>query len=282
VAKQIFKISASRVELGAVKEERFTGGMMRFHSLIPVIMVGLLGSFSTAGSLADEQIEVVRAEGDVVVVQQDRPAHKVFSKSILPAKHYLVTGPDGRAVVKVGGVGYIVVEKNSKIEINKSGDYAGIFRHITGMIYYAMNVIQGSQRSIEVKTATATIGVRGTRFLVSDLPDRKEIGMRKGLVNVESPGEAYEIHRKVQADEFEAYKKEARDAIDEEKRKFAEYKANTQREFIEFKREFPLAADRMATFDGKKVTERALSAESKKDMESLEDYAAEWLKEVHD
>ena len=255
---------------------------MRFHSLILAVIAGLFGSLSTASSLADEQIEVVKAEGDVAVVQLDQPTRKVFSKSILPAKNSLVTGPDGRAVVKIGGVGYIVVEKNSKIEINKSGDYTGIFRHVTGMIYYAMNVIQGSQRSISVKTATATIGVRGTRFLVSDLPDRKEIGMRKGLVNVESPGEAYEIHRQAQADEFEAYKKEAKDAIDEEKRKFAEYKATTEREFIEFKREFPLGADRMATFDGKKVTERALSGESKKNMESLEDYAAEWLKEVHD
>jgi len=255
---------------------------MRFQRLMMTAVAVLLGSFASASIFADDVIEVVRAEGDVVVTQPDQPPRKVFPKSILPAKNMLVTGPNGRVVVKVGATGYIVLEKNSKIEINKSGDYAGIFRHITGMIYYALNAIHGSQRSVVVKTVTATIGVRGTRFLVADLPDRKEIGMRKGQVNVESPGEAFEIHRKVQADEFEAFKKEARDAIDEEKRSFAEYKANTEREFIEYKREFTLGADRMATFDGNHVTERALSSESRKDMENLEDYAAEWIKEVHD
>jgi hypothetical protein len=255
---------------------------MRIHSSILVLAAGLFGSLTAGGCWAGEAIEVVRAEGDVAITQQDQPSRKVYTKSVLPARHYLVTGPNGRAVVKVGDVGYIVVEKNSKIEVDKSGDYAGIFRHVTGMIYYALNAIQGSQRSVGVKTATATIGVRGTRFLVADLPERKEIGMRKGLVSVTSPGEAYEIHRQTQEDEFEAFKKEASDAIAEEKRNFSEYKAKTQREFIEFKREFALGADRMATFDGNVVTERALSDESGKDMESLENYAAEWLKEVHD
>jgi len=255
---------------------------MRIPSLIMTIVAGLLGSLAAGGCLAGESIEVVKAEGYVAVSQQDQQARQVFSKSTLPAKHYLVTGPDGRAVVKVGGIGYIVVEKNSKIEINKSGDYAGIFRHVTGMIYYAMNVLSGSRHPIAVKTAAATIGVRGTRFLVVDLPDRNEIGIRKGMVDVTSPGEAYEIHRKALEDEFEAYKKEGRDAIAGEKRSFSEYKANAEREFIEYKREFALGADRMATFDGNHVTERALSDESKKDMESLESYGAEWLKDVRD
>lgn len=258
------------------------GGKMRFQNLVAIFTVGLMGGLAAGNCLAGDSIEVVRAEGDVAVSQQDQKARKVFAKSVLPAKHLLVTGPDGRAVVKVADVGYIVVEKNSKVEINKSGDYAGLFRHVTGMIFYAMSAIHGSQRSIGVKTATATIGVRGTRFLVADLPERREIGIRKGQVNVTSPGEAYEIHRKLEEDEFEAYKKEGRDAIAEEKRSFSEYKAKTEREFIEFKREFALGADRMVSFDGNVVTESPLSAESKKDMESLEDYAAEWLKEVRD
>ncbi|MBU0622774.1 MAG: FecR family protein [Gammaproteobacteria bacterium] len=255
---------------------------MRIQRAMLILAAGLLGSLITGGCWADDAIEVVKAQGDVAITQQDQPERKVFTRSVLPARHYLVTGPNGRAVVKVGDVGLIVVEKNSKIEIDKSGDYAGLFRHVTGMIYYALNTIQGSRRGVGVRTTTAVMGVRGTRFLVVDLPERKEVGMRKGLLSVTSPGEAYEIHRQEVEDEFEAFKKEASDAIAEEKRSFSEYKAKTQREFIEFKREFALGADRMASFDGNVVTERALSEESGKDMESLENYAAEWLKEVHD
>jgi hypothetical protein len=59
-----------------------------------------------------------------------------------------------------------------------------------------------------------------------------------------------------------------------ENREFEECKADTQKEFIEYKREFGLEANRMA--------DRPLGGETKKDMESLETYAEEWLKEVRD
>ena len=38
----------------------------------------------------------------------------------------------------------------------------------------------------------------------------------------------------------------------------------------------------MVSFDGRRVTESALSGQTKMDMESLEEYGAEWLKDVHD
>lgn len=246
-------------------------------------VVCLSGSALPRASLAAETIEVVRASGNVAIKQDDQQKEQpVKSKSILPAKHVLVTGPDGRAVVRMGDAGYIVVEKNSRIEVDREKDHAQFLRQVTGMIYYAVNVIKGSQQPMEIRTATATIGVRGTRFLVTDLPERKEIGVRKGLVSVSSPGEEFEIHKKAQETEFEAFKREAQEAIAEEKRKFEEYKADTQREFIEYKREFGLAANRMATFDGKRVDERPLSEESQKDMETLEAYGKKWIAEVRD
>ena len=232
---------------------------------------------------AGDLIEVVKAEGSVATNDSSGKQEKsVISRSVLPPRNILVTGPNGRAVVRVGDSGYIVVEKNSRIEIGNTKDHAGFLRHITGMIYYALNAIKGDQRKLAVQTATATIGIRGTRFLVADMPDRNEIGMRKGLVSVTSPEGEFEIHRKTEQDEFEAFKQEARDAIAKEKREFDEYKANTEREFIEYKSEFTLGADRMVSFDGKRVDDRPLSGETKKDMETLEAYAEEWLKEVRD
>lgn len=243
----------------------------------------IAGTAMSGISLAAETIEVVRANGSVAIKQGDQQKDRpVASKSILPAKHVLVTGPDGRAVVRIGEAGYIVVEKNTTIEINREKDHAQFLRQVTGMIYYAVNFVRGSQQPLEIRTATATIGVRGTRFLVADLPERKEIGVRKGLVSVTSAGEDFEIHKKVQEDEFEAFKREAQEAIAEEKRKFSEYQADTEREFIEYKREFGLGANRMATFDGNRVEERPLSDESKKDMETLEAYGKQWIAEVRD
>ena len=241
-----------------------------------------IGIFACCNSFAAESIEIVRASGEVAVRQEGQKDRPVGLKSILPAKNTLVTGPDGRVVVRVGETGYIVVEKNSTVEIDHVKDHANFFRQVTGMIYYAMHTIRSSQRAVEIRTGVATIGIRGTRFLVTDLPERKEIGMRKGLISVTSPDEAFEIHRKAEQDEFEAFKQEGKDAIAKEKREFDEFKANSEREFVEYKREFSLAANRMATFDGKRVVDRPLSGETKQDMESFETYADKWLKEVHD
>jgi len=243
-------------------------------------IIGLV--MANACLAAADSIEIVKSEGSVATSDAfGKKGTAVASKSVLSPKNVLSTGPDGRAVVRVGSSGYIVLEKNSKVEIGNTRDHAGFLRQITGLIYYAMNTIKGDQK-LEVRTRTATIGVRGTRFLIADMPERNEIDMRKGLVSVASPEGEFEIHKKSVQDEFEAYKQEARDAIAKEKKDFEEYKARTETEFVEYKHEFSLEANRTASFDGKRVVDRPLSAESRKDLESAESYADEWLKEVHD
>lgn len=247
-------------------------------------MLCVAGMFIAHSSFAAEDvIRVVKAEGSVVTRDASgKHEKKVTSKSTLPPASILETGADGRAVVRVGGTGYIVVEKNSRVVIGEKAGYVGFFRQLTGMIYYAMKAVRGDQPKPEVQTSNATIGIRGTRFLVVDEPERNEIGMRKGLVSVSSPDQDFEIHRKAEQGEFEAFKQQGEEAIAKEQSEFDEYKANTDREFVEYKREFSLGENRMASFDGKRVTDRPLSEESIRDMQSIESYAKEWLDEVSD
>ncbi len=243
----------------------------------------LAGLIIANASQAEVRVEVMAAEGMVMVGDElGKISSPVQSKSIFSAGKILSTGPNSRAVIRVGSDGVIVVGKNSQIEIGKSKDEAGFFRQIKGIVYYALNSIKGSQRPIEVKTSATTIGIRGTRFLVTEMDERNEIGMRKGLVNVSSADGEFEVHKKAAQDEFEAFKQEAEAAISKQQHEFAQYNAQTQQDFIEYKREFSLAADRMASFDGKRVVDSPLGGETKKDMESFENYAEEWLKSVND
>jgi len=69
-------------------------------------------------------------------------------------------------------------------------------------------------------------------FLVADLPERKEIGMRKGQVSV-TTGCRVRNHRKASRMSSRLSSR-SQDAIVKEKREFEEYKANTEREFVEF------------------------------------------------
>ena len=256
---------------------------MRYIKSIIGVVIFISGIPIANLCMADEAIEVVKSEGGLTVSDTSGANQKkVKVKDNLPAANILATGADGRAVVKVGNTGYIVLEKNSKVEINTANDHAGFFRQATGMIYYAVNSIKKNDRTLEVRIKTATMGIRGTRFLVTDIPDRNEVGMRKGTLSVSSPNDEFEIHKKNEQDEFDAVKRETEAAMTEEKNRFEKYKDNTQHEFIEYKREFALGMDRMVSFEGKRVDDRPLSGETKKDMESLEDYAKKWLTEVHD
>jgi ferric-dicitrate binding protein FerR (iron transport regulator) len=235
-------------------------------------------------SYADERVEVMTAEGAVTVGDTlGKSTKPVQSKSVLPAGNVLSTGPTARAVVRVGSEGFVILGKNSKIEINRgSKENPGFFKQISGVIYYAFNSIKSDKRPIEVRTAATTIGIRGTRFLVTENEDRNEIGMRKGVVNVTSTDGDFEIHKQAVVDEFEAFKKAAEEEVAKNKQEFEDYKAKTQQEFIEYKREFSLEADHMASFDGNRVVDLPLSGETKKDMESVEEYADKWLSKVRD
>jgi ferric-dicitrate binding protein FerR (iron transport regulator) len=242
----------------------------------------LLGVAATDVCLADETIEVVKSEGAIQVGEPDKQATDAKVKRLPGNRYVFSTGANGRAVVRVGDYGFVVVERNSTLEVDRSGGAANMFRQISGMIYYAVNKVQRSMRKVKIKTTTAVIGVRGTRFVVVDEDARKEIGMRKGLISVTSPQDEYEIHRRQVEDEFAAFKKEASDAIAQEKKAYEAYRAGTAKEFVEYKREFTLGKDRMVSFDGNKVTEGALNAQTTQDMESLETFGAEWINTVRD
>lgn len=238
-------------------------------------MVFILAVLFAPACDAAESIEIVKSEGVVTMGRAAGGLQQAVHANVFS------TG-NGRAVVRVGAAGYIVLERNSTVEINNSNEKAGFFRHLGGIIYYALNTLKGKDKKLEVRLRTITAGIRGTRFLVEDTSERSEIGMRKGVLSVSSLGADFEIHKQKDMDEFEAFKQAGQDAVNKSEADFEAYKQSTQQEFIEYKHEFSLGADRMAIFDGKRVDDRPLSGAAKKDMESLESYAGEWIDKVQD
>ncbi len=193
--------------------------------------------------MAAGAVEIVKTEGNLTVSDAAGLNQKsAKTKDKLPRSNILTTGTNGRAIVRVGNTGFVVLEKNSQIEINTENDHANFFRHITGMIYYAINHINKNDNMLEIRTKTATIGIRGTRFMVTDMPARYEVALRKGALNILSPqDDEFEIHKISEQNEFEADKQASKEAIAAEKDQFEKYKKDTQHEFIEYKREFTLA-----------------------------------------
>lgn len=251
--------------------------------MLPIWIICLTAFGFMNASLAAEKIEIVKAEGGVSVSKTSGGKSKnVTTKSVLPAANVLSTDDKGRAVVQVGNTGFIVLEKNSQVEINNADKHAGFFRHLTGVVYYAVNSLKGKDRTLEVRTKASTIGIRGTRFLVTDVPDQNEIGMRKGTISVTSLKGDFEIHKQSEQDEFEAMKKEGEAAVNKEKADFDAYKEKMQNEFVEYKHELSLEANRMLSFDGNRVEDRPLNPATIEKMENLESYADKWISKVQD
>ncbi|MFA6013784.1 MAG: FecR family protein [Gallionellaceae bacterium] len=233
-------------------------------------------------SFAGNAIDIVRAEGKITISDtQEGQQNAVGLNGRLPSKVVLTTGSDGRAVIRVGNTGLLVVDKSSKIEINLA-NHAGFFRQVSGIIFYAINAIKDKSQVLEIKTQTATIGVRGTRFVIVDIPGRNEIGMQKGVLSVMSLNEEFEVHRQVELDEFEKYKQAGENALQVEKDGFDAFKQKSSQDFVTYKKEFTLGAERMVSFAGKRVDDLPLSAEARQNIANLEIYARVWLDEIRD
>ena len=186
----------------------------------------LIGFGFTNVSFAAERVEIVKAEGGVSFSKASGGKSKnVTTKSILPAANVVSTDENGRAVIQIGNTGYIVMEKNSQVEINTVDNHAEFFRHLTGIVYYAVNSLKGKDRKLDVRTKASTIGIRGTRFLVTDEKDHSEIGMRKGTISVTSLQGDFEIHKQSEQDEFEAMKKEGEAAVNKRNKKRFQHKS---------------------------------------------------------
>ncbi len=236
----------------------------------------LFGWLLAAPCFAANQVAVVKSDGAVELGTPGLAAGKGGG-----TVQTVSTGANGKAVVRVGN-SYLVLGNNSKVEIGFAGKVAGFFKHVGGMVYYAFESVRGREAGPEVQTRLATIGIRGTRFLVVDEDDQSGIGMRKGVVSVTSQGEDFEVHRKAEQEDFESFKRQGTDAVEKEKSAFRTYQENTQKEFVEYKRQLSLGAGNMLSFSGNRVDEQALGGKTQQQMENLEDYGNDWVSQVHD
>jgi hypothetical protein len=95
--------------------------------------------------------------------------------------------------------------------------------------------------------------VRGTTFIVYADASGNGVALQEGRLNIESPGEEYELHIRREQDEFAAFKQEAQEKTEEMNREFDSYKNQIKREFVEYRKSFTLDANRVIRFNGNRV-----------------------------
>ena len=103
------------------------------------------------------------------------------------------------------------------------------------------------------------------------------VALQDGILDVESSGENFEIHRKKEIDEFEAFRQEYQDKADALANEYDEYVSKLNKEFVEYKKEFVLEANHVIQFDGNRVDESTMSDKHRAAFAELEAFAGEAL-----
>ena len=250
--------------------------MSDFNRSFFIVLCLLAFSFTAVADNLKARGRVLKYSGDIEIVSAAGKSRKVRAvNEPVHENDTIVTKSQAKIVVQFDDGALSVLDEKSRMRVEQSS----WFSWLGGKVYFTFKKVFGGKQR-HVRTANATLGIRGTTFIISENPGQagESVALKEGLLEVKSNGPAFEIHRQKQLDEFAAFKQEheqARQAMQDE---FDRYRQQVQTEFVEYRRQFMLQPDRVITLSGYRVDETAMSDGSKKEFEAFETEAEEILR----
>lgn len=248
-------------------------------SLTHFISVCVILVLSGSSSIYAEEFraKLVKVSGSVHIVDEDGNHHTVEeSKFLVRQMETIVTADSGNAVVKFNDGTLSVLDRNSSLRVGKTGWLS----HLGGKIYFVFDKFFGGER--RVKTRFATIGIRGTSFIVYDDDSGQAVALQEGLLAIESPDSVFEIYRQQNRDEFDAYKQQVLDQQQVLNAEYDDYREKIRREFVEYRQSFTLKPEHIIRFDGARVDEGLIDDDIRAEFKSFESIAGELLDEFRE
>jgi hypothetical protein len=234
-----------------------------------------LQPFSLMAEEMKSRGKILKFSGDVEVINAEGETRTVKSvDETLDEMDTIVTKKDARIVVQYNDGALSVLDEKSRLRVEKTN----WFSYFGGKVYFTFKRVFGESR--HVKTRAATIGVRGTTFIISENSEQESesVALKEGLLDIESNGPVFELHKKREMDEFSQFKQQHEQEKQAMRDEFSQYKENTQREFIQYRRRFMLQPNRVITLSGYRVDEVAMGDTDNADFESFEAEAEELIK----
>jgi hypothetical protein len=188
----------------------------------------------------------------------------------------IVTAEGGSAVVRFTDGALSVLDENSRLQVEQTNWLS----HLGGRIYFTFKKVFGERR--QVKTRFATLGIRGTTFIVYDDDYGQGVALEEGVLDVASPGPAFELYRRQQLDQFEAFREGVLEQKQALQREFDDYREQVKREYLEYKTSFSLHPNHVIQFDDIRVDERIIDDKIKAEFRSFEAVAGELLNEFRE
>jgi hypothetical protein len=219
----------------------------------------LLFTFSFLFASSNEMAFIAKIDGKVKVLKSDGfRASKAKEQQKLYKGDLIITYKNSTATIQLTDNSLVTLDQKTKLKVEDLKN----FKQEEGTVFYNIET-QGS-KSLEVATSFATIGVKGTKFIVKSEED-KNVALKSGLVSIESLDGEFEIHKKKQRKltEYEVY-------MMAHKYEFDKYKKKIEEEFIEYKKQFDLQPNKYVSFDGNVVKEDTLTKDIENDFKRFE------------
>ncbi len=222
------------------------------YLLLRVVIVGVLASIPFVQPNAETLGVVVRSQN-----MPDFPGGFEITEN-----SEIRTGENQKIAIKTSQGDVLVADQNSSIKLVKPG----FFQQLLGKIYYFISERSRVER-VRVQTSTATIGIRGTTFVVDSAGDEQKqdtVSLQEGALIFESNDDEYfKLYQLRELDEFEQFKRQMQSEYDA-------YKAELEEEFVEYKKSIQLDKGFTLKFDGKKVVKLPFDKNSNKQFEEFE------------
>lgn len=247
--------------------------LKNFLSVITILTL----VFSACAYAEELRGKVIKVDGDVHIIDARGDRHTVEeSRFLVREMDTIVTAEGGNAIVRFNDGVLSVLDEKSSLQVEKTRWLS----HLGGTIYFTFRKVFGEPR--QVKTKFATLGIRGTTFIIYDDDSGQGVALQEGLLDIESPGEAFEIHRQQELDEFEDFKRKTLQQQQDMRQEYADYSKQMQREFVEYKKSFTLQPNHMIWFDGARVEDSAIDENVNAEFENFEAIAGELLEEFRE
>jgi len=248
------------------------GEIMKITNILIALTVFVSFSVSAEGFRG----RIVKTEGEVSVVSASGEKFKPEKlNNLIKASETVITDKKSKAVIQFSDGSMAVLNEKSSLLVEKSEWLS----QLGGKIYFAFKKIFG-KKPRKIKTSFVTLGIRGTSFIVDADEGSEKVALQEGSLNVESPGEAFELHQKKdKEDDFASFMKKQQQEAGKVKDEFSEYKKNIKEEFVSYVQEFTLQPDKMISFSGNRVDEDKISEQLREEFSKLEDFAGELVDE---
>jgi len=168
----------------------------------------------------------------------------------------LITSKDSFAKLKMKDNSLIVLDKNAIIRFLSFSE----IKQESGKIYYKITHKE-AKNALQVRTTFAIIGIKGTVFIIK-AEENKEVLLQKGVVEISSIKNEFELYKKRVNEEFNKFK-------ETQNKGFERYKENLY-EKVRMTRSFDLYDRNKVEFDGNRVREESFSKSDKDEFKYFE------------